>query len=138
MHMGNPMSYYIKALLDSAFTKDYQKSLVDIENAQQYTVGNRYLDQTANEFRSVIIDYNLFDPKRVIISVGDTNITDIYTEILSDATLFAMKSLVEVYSKVITQNVVIEAFKYNYEKSFALGDLLGSLIYQKPILKELI
>ena len=123
---GNPMSYYLKALLDSVFPKDYQKSLVDIEDAQQYTVGNRYLDQTAHEFRSAIIsqtspfamglgrvvvlyeqglvymrrsaqasldlgnigvrkmdlpvyntDCNLFDPKRVIISAGDTNVTDI-------------------------------------------------------------
>ena len=37
------------------FSKDYQKSLVDIEDAQQYTVGNKYLDQAANEFRSAII-----------------------------------------------------------------------------------
>lgn len=149
----------------------------DIEDAQQYTVGNRYLDQTTNEFRSAIIsqtspfamglgrvvvlyeqglvytrrsaqaildlgnigvrkmdfpvyntDYNLFDPKRVIISVGDTNLTDTYTETLLDKTLFAMKSLVEAYSKVITQNVVIEAFKYDYEKNFALGGLLGSTL----------
>ena len=174
---GNPMSYYLKALLDSAFLKDYQKSLVDIEDAQQYTAGNKYLDQTANEFRSAIIsqtspfamglgrvvvlyeqglvytrrsaqvsldlgnigvrkmdlpvyntDYNLFDPKRVIISLGDTNVTDTYTETLLDTTLFAMKSLVEAYSKVITQNVVIEAFKYDYEKNFTLGGLLGSTL----------
>lgn len=174
---GNPMSYYLKALLNSSFSKDYQKSLVDIENAQQYTVGNRYLDQTANEFRSAIIsqtspfaiglgrvvilyeqglvytrksaqasldlgnigvrkmylpiyntDYNLFDPKRVIISVGDTNITDTYTETLLDTTLFAMKSLVEAYPKIITQNVVIEVLKYDYEKNFALGGLLGSIL----------
>lgn len=39
-----------------------------------------------------------------------------------------MKSLVEAYSKVITQNVVIEAFKYDYEKNFALGGLLGSTL----------
>ncbi|MDE4963619.1 hypothetical protein NAI36_10895, partial [Francisella tularensis subsp. holarctica] len=32
-----------------------QKSLTDIESAQQYTVGNKYLDQTAHEFKSAII-----------------------------------------------------------------------------------
>lgn len=42
---------------------------------------------------------------------------------------FAMKSLVEAYSKVITQNVVVEAFiKYDYEKNFALEGLLGSTL----------
>ncbi len=174
---GNPMSYYLKALLDSAVSKDYQKSLTDIESAQQYTVGNKYLDQTANEFKSAIIsqtspfamgmgrvvvlyeqglvytrssaqasldlgnigvrkidlpvydtNYNLFEPKRVIISVNDSNLTDTYTETLLDTTLFATKSLIESYSKVITQNVVIEAFKYDYENNFALGGLLGSTL----------
>ncbi|MDE4969812.1 hypothetical protein NAI63_11055, partial [Francisella tularensis subsp. holarctica] len=50
-----PMIYYLKALLDSAVSKDYPKYLTDIESAQQYTVGNKYLDQTANEFKSAII-----------------------------------------------------------------------------------
>lgn len=37
-----------------------------------------------------------------------------------------MKSLIESYSKVVTQNVVIEAFKYDYDKNFPLGGILGS------------
>lgn len=73
-------------------------------------------------------DYNLFEPKRVIISADDTNLIDTYTETLLDTTLFAIKSLIESYSKVITQNVVIEAFKYDYENNFALGGLLGSTL----------
>lgn len=52
---GNPMTYYLKSLLDSADSKNYQESLNDLENAQKYTIGNRYLDQTANEYRSAVI-----------------------------------------------------------------------------------
>ncbi|AJI46843.1 hypothetical protein BF30_1909 [Francisella philomiragia] len=172
---GNPMTYYLKSLLDSAVSKNYQESLNDLENAQKYTVGNRYLDQTANEYRSAVIGqispfsmgmgrivvfyeqglvnirksakanldlgnigirkmefpvyktkYSFFDPKRVIISSGKNTLVDTYTETLLDITLYAMKSLIESYSKVVTQNVVIEAFKYDYDKNFPLGGILGS------------
>lgn len=51
---GNPMSYYLKAILESAVSKNYQKAASDLSEAQNYTVGNKYLNQTANEFRSAI------------------------------------------------------------------------------------
>ncbi|MDE4965621.1 hypothetical protein NAI76_10230, partial [Francisella tularensis subsp. holarctica] len=70
--------------------------------------------------------YNLFEPKRVIISAYDTNLIDTYTETLLDTTLFAIKSLIDSYSKVITKNVGIEALKYDYENNLALGGLFGS------------
>ena len=43
-----------------------------------------------------------------------------------DTTLFAMKSLVDDYPRIIVQNVVIEAYKHDYEQKFALGGVLGS------------
>ncbi|WP_395167261.1 hypothetical protein [Francisella salimarina] len=172
---GNPMAYYLKSLLDSAISKNYQESLNDLENAQKYTIGNKYLDQTANEYRSAVAGeispfsmgmgrvvvfyeqglvnirksaqvnldlgnigikklefpvyktkYSFFEPKRVVISSGGSALVDTYTETLLDTTLYAMKSLIESYSRVVTQSVVIEAFKYDYDKNFPLGGLLGS------------
>ncbi|GAB4224394.1 MAG: hypothetical protein Kow0076_7080 [Francisella sp.] len=174
---GNPMVYYIQALLDAVVSKNYQIALVDIRNAQKYTVGNKYIDQTADEFKKAInsqtspfsmgmgrlvvlyeqglvyprkssklsinlgdiglkninlpvysVDYDLFEPKSVVISANGKVIADTYTETLLDTTLFAMKSLVEEYSKIITQNVVIEAFNDAYKSKFSLGGLLGSTL----------
>lgn len=172
---GNPMSYYLRAILESAISKSYAKSLTDIQKAQEYTIGNRYLNQTQYEFSSAIksqtspfsmgmgrvvvlyeqglvntkkaeefatdlgdiglrkisypiynTSYNFFDPKKVVIADGDKIIVNTYTETLLDTTLFAMKSLMESYSRVITQNVIIESFKSDFEKEFAMGGLLGS------------
>lgn len=174
---GNPMSYYLKAILDSAISKDYKKSIADLNKAQKYTVGNKYLNQTKSEYQAAIdnqtssfsmgmgrvvvfyeqglvntrrstefgldlgdigirkIDfpiyntkYNFFDPKKITISTGNKKIVDTYTETLLDGTLFAMKSLVDSYSKIITQNVAIEAFRHDYDKNFALGGMLGSTL----------
>ncbi|MED7818851.1 MULTISPECIES: hypothetical protein [unclassified Francisella] len=172
---GNPMSYYLKAMLESAVSRNYEKAASDLYKAQNYTVGNKYLNQTINEFKSAMAsqtspfpmgmgrivvfyeqglvnvkksqkipldlgnvgikkirfpiyqtNYNFFDPKKVIISTGNTTLVDTYTETLLDGTLFAIKSLVEEYPRIITQNVVIEAVKHDYGKGFALGGLLGS------------
>ncbi|WP_173647422.1 hypothetical protein [Francisella uliginis] len=172
---GNPMSYYLKAILESVVSKNYQKAASDLSKAQNYTVGNKYLNQTANEFRSAIAsqtspfpmgmgrvvvfyeqglvnvrksekvpldlgdvgvkkiefpiyktNYHFFGPKKVSISAGSRVLVDTYSETLLDGTLFAIKSLVEEYPKVITQNVLIEAVKHDFDKGFALGGLLGS------------
>ncbi|QIV95967.1 hypothetical protein E4K63_03635 [Allofrancisella inopinata] len=172
---GNPMGYYLNAILESSISKDYNAALTSLIKAQQYTVGNHYLDQTVQEFYSAIesqtspfpmgmgrivvfyeqglvntrvsikapldignigvrkfqlpvynTQYQFFEPKKVIISDNDRELVNTYTETLLDGTLFAIKSLVAEYPKVIMQNTVIEVFKYNYDKKFALGGLLGS------------
>ncbi|ASG69033.1 hypothetical protein CDV26_07735 [Francisella halioticida] len=172
---GNPMSYYLKAILESAVSKDYPKAVSDLSKAKNYTIGNKYLNQTANEIQSAIASqtspfpmgmgrvvvlyeqglvnvrksekvrldlgnvgikriefpiyktsYHFFGPKKIIISVGDRKLVDTYTETLLDGTLFAIKSLVEEYPRIITQNIVIEAVKHDFDKGFALGGLLGS------------
>ncbi len=172
---GNPMSYYFKAILESAVSKNYKKAVDDLAKAQSYTVGNRYLDQTKNEYQAAIAsqtspfpmgmgrvvvfyeqglvnvrrteivpldledagikkidfpiyktNYNFFGPKKVTISDGDRQLVNTQTQTLLDGTLFAVKSLVEEYPRIITQNVVIEVVKHEIDKGFALGGLLGS------------
>ncbi|WP_200883200.1 hypothetical protein [Candidatus Francisella endociliophora] len=174
---GNPMSYYLKSILDSAISKDYKKSMKDLEKAQKYTVGNSYLIQSQSEYQAAInsetspfpmgmgrvvvfyeqglvnirrsaeanldlgdiglrkiklpvysTNYNFFDPKKITITAGSQEVVDTYTETLLDGTLFAMRSLIEAYSKIVTQNVVIEAFKQDIDKNFSLGGALGSTL----------
>lgn len=174
---GNPMSYYLRAILDSAVSKDYQKSIDDITKAQQYTVGNKYLIQSQSEYLAAIknqtspfpmgmgrvvvfyeqglvnvrrstdvpldfgdigirkvglpfykTDYSFIEPKKVSISANGKQLVDTYTETLLDGTLFAMRSLVDSYSRVVTQNLVIEVLKNDYEKKFSLGGALGSTL----------
>ncbi|AJC49549.1 hypothetical protein SD28_04465 [Allofrancisella guangzhouensis] len=172
---GNPMGYYLTAILDGSISKDYNAGLTSLIKAQEYTVGNHYIDQTVQEFYSAIesqtsplsmgmgrivvfyeqglintrksikvpldvgnigvrkfqlpiynTQYQFFEPKKVIISDDNRELVNTYTETLLDGTLFATKSLVAEYHKIIMQNTVIEMFKHNYDKKFALGGLLGS------------
>ena len=172
---GNPLSSYLKAMLLSSVLKDYSDALTSLNVAQEYTVGNKYLEQTVAEFSAALrsgnspysmgmgrvvvfyeqglvnirqsaaakldlgnigdkkfdlpiysTKYKFYEPKQVIISIGDKEIINTYTETLMDTTLFAMKSLIDDYPRMIVQNVVIEAYKYDYEQNFALGGVLGS------------
>ncbi|MED7788733.1 hypothetical protein [Francisella sp. 19X1-34] len=172
---GNPMSFYLRAILESAVSKDYKKAVADLSKAQMYTVGNKYLDQTKNEYQTAVANqtspfpmgmgrvvvfyeqglvnirrsekvpldledagikkidfpiyktnYNFFGPKKVTISAGSKQLIDTNTQTLLGGTLFAVKSLVEEYPRIITQNVVIEVVKHEIDKGFALGGLLGS------------
>ena len=172
---GNPLTSYLKAMLLSSVSKDYSDALTSLNVSQEYTVGNKYLDQTVTEFSSALrsgnspfsmgmgrvvvfyeqglvnvrksaeakldlgnigdkkidmpiynTNYNFYEPKRVVISTGNKNIVNTYTETLIDTTLFAMKSLIDDYPRIIMQNVVIEAYKNDYDQKFALGGILGS------------
>ena len=51
---GNPLSFYLKAILLSRVLKDYSAGLISLNNAQKYTVGNKYLEQTVAEFSSAL------------------------------------------------------------------------------------
>ena len=172
---GNPLSSYLKAMLLSSVSKDYSDALTSLNVAQEYTVGNKYLEQTVAEFSSALrsgnspysmgmgrvvvfyeqglvnirksakakldlgnigdkkfdmpiydTNYKFYEPKQVVISTSDKDIVNTYTETLMDTTLFAMKSLIDDYPRIIVQNAVIEAYKHDYDQNFALGGILGS------------
>ena len=141
---GNPLSSYLKAMLLSSVSKDYSDALTSLNIAQEYTIGNKYLEQTVAEFSSALrsgnspysmgmgrvvvfyeqglvnirksekakldlgnigdkkfdlpvysTDYKFYEPKQVVISAGNKDIVNTYTETLMDTTLFAMKSLID-------------------------------------------
>lgn len=172
---GNPVGSYLKALLLSSVSKDYSSALTSLNDAQDYTIGNKYLEQTVAEFSSALSSgnspysmglgrvvvfyeqglintrqttkvpldlgnignkkfdlpiyttkYNFYEPKQVTISTGDKAIVSSYTETLMDTTLFAIKSLMDEYPRIIAQNIVIEAYKHDYQQNLALGGILGS------------
>ncbi|MEY8703329.1 hypothetical protein AB4F11_10375, partial [Francisella philomiragia] len=104
----------------------YEQGLVNIRKSAKANLDLGNIGIRKMEFPIYKTKYSFFDPKRIIISSGNNILADTYTETLLDTTLYAMKSLIESYSKIVTQNVVIEAFKYDYDKNFPLGGILGS------------
>ncbi len=55
---GNPFSSYLKAILLSSVSKDYSDALTSLNTAQDYTIGNKYLEQTSAEFSSALENGN--------------------------------------------------------------------------------
>ncbi|APC96884.1 hypothetical protein KX01_1532 [Francisella frigiditurris] len=174
---GNPLSYYLKAMLIEATSKDYESALDEINNARKYTLGNKSLERTAMEYKRAVYhqlspfpmgmgrivvlyeqsfinarqktktkldlgdlglinfsfpfyssNYDFLSPVKVVISdEKDNKLLETQTEILMDTTLYAMKSLVEEYSRILTKDVLIEIAKQSYDKNAkGLGGLLGN------------
>ncbi|QLE78289.1 hypothetical protein FLM55_00475 [Francisella sp. Scap27] len=173
---GNPLGLYLKAILESSISKDYESSLNDLNNAEQYAVGNKYLGHTIYEFNSAInsgnssfsmgmgrvvvfyeqglvnprqeaiakldlgnigdtkfdlpvypTNYSFYEPKKVTITTDSKKtIVDTYTETLMDNTLFAIKSLIDEYPRIIAKNIMIEAYKNDQVEKLALGGLAGN------------
>ena len=113
MGMGRVVVFYEQGLVN---IRQSATAKLDLGN-----IGDKKLDLPIYSTK-----YNFYEPKQVVISVGDKEIVNTYTETLMDTTLFAMKSLTDEYSRIITQNMVIEAYKHDYEQNFALGGILGS------------
>lgn len=65
MGLGRVVVLYEQVLV---YTRRSAQASLDLGN-----IGVRKMDLPVYN-----TDYNLFDPKRVIISAGDTNVTDIY------------------------------------------------------------
>ena len=173
---GNPMGYYLKAILEGAISKDYNAALKSLAKVQEYTVGNKYITRTEDEYKKAVAmgnngtpfstamgrivvfyeqglvndrsstktsinlgnigakeitlpiyntKYNFIQPKKVTISQNGKKLVDTYTETMLDSTLFAMKSLTEEYQKIIMQNAITQALKYNYDNKNHIGGLLS-------------
>lgn len=172
---GNPLGLYLRAILKSSISRNYQASLADLNNAAQYAVGNKYLEQTRNEYyravnsgnspypmgmgRVVVFyeqglvnsrqetvtkldlgdigdtkiafpiystNYSFYDPEKITLTTNNKTLESTYTETLMDNTLFAIKSLIDDYPRIIAKNLMIEAYKNDYTEKFALGGLAGS------------
>ena len=113
MDMGRVVVFYEQGLVNIRQTA---KATLDLGN-----IGDKKFDMPIYN-----TDYKFYEPKQVVISKDDKDIVNTYTETLMDTTLFAMKSMIEDYPRMIVKNVVIEAYKQDYEQNFALGGILGS------------